>query len=101
MQPDRPSDHRLTAAERMRLDDLERRLAEDDPALAEVLGGRRRPVAPPPAGLAGWAAGAAAALLVLAAVVGGIGGVAATLLALLATLGIHLVLQRRTAHRRS
>jgi hypothetical protein len=87
MLPDRPRDHRLTAAERIRLETLEQRLTEDDPALAEMLSHGRPPRYPLPR--RGWIAGTVAAacvLVLLAALVGGAGGAAATVVTLLAAL---------------
>uniref|UniRef100_UPI001C5EABC7 DUF3040 domain-containing protein n=1 Tax=Pseudonocardia nigra TaxID=1921578 RepID=UPI001C5EABC7 len=80
MLADRPHGRRLTAAERMRLEELERRLREDDPELAEALrGGRPRQERPRPLVIA-ISAAAALVLVVLAAVVGGPAAAAAMLL---------------------
>lgn len=85
MLADRPHGRRLSAAERMRLDDLGRRLAQDDPALAEALRqGRPRPQRLMTF-LRGGVSAVACGLVVLAVLVGGVGAAAAMALSVAAT----------------
>jgi hypothetical protein len=80
MLADRPHGRRLTAAEQTRLDQLARRLREDDPDLAAALSGpetERQPRSPDPAPR--WAlvvglAATATVLVLLGAAVGGVSG---------------------------
>jgi Flp pilus assembly protein TadB len=105
MLADRPHGRRLTAAEQMRLEELERQLREDDPDLAALLGGgvesAPRTIARPPrwALLAG-AAVVAAVLVLLAAVVGGTGGALAVVATLVSAFAGWRMLRRRRGLRR-
>jgi hypothetical protein len=101
MLADRPHGRRLTAAEQMRLDQLERQLSEDDPQLAEVLSSGPGAATGPGRWLS-WSrvllAGAAAAavfLVLLAALVGGLGGAVAVVVTLItASTGWYLLRRR-------
>lgn len=84
---------RLTASERRRLDDLERVLAGEDPALANALRVGRLPRERLQLGLVGAAVGSSI-LIVLAAIVGGAGAAVATTIAVLATATTSKLLQR-------
>ena len=104
MLADRPHGRRLTAAEQMRLDQLERQLREDDPLLAAALSGvgetgPRKFAAPPRWVLVAGAAVAAALLVLLAALVGGAGGALAVTVTLAAVFVGWRLLQRQRRQR--
>jgi Protein of unknown function (DUF3040) len=104
MLADRPHGRRLTAAEQMRLDQLERHLSDDDPELAAALSGEIEPrniAATPRWALVAGAAVAAAVLVLLAAVIGGIGGAAAVVTILLTAFAGWRMVQRRRRSRDS
>jgi Flp pilus assembly protein TadB len=103
MRAERPHGRRLTAAEQMRLAQLEQQLREDDPDLAAALGSTATPPTRSTTGQRGirlaGAALAAAFLLVVGALVGGAGGLAAVAVTLLAGAGAWWLLQRRRMRR--
>jgi hypothetical protein len=104
MLADRPHGPRLTAAEQMRLDQLERQLNDDDPELAAALSGEIEPrniAGAPRWALVAGVAMAAAVLVLLAAVVGGTGGAAAAATTLLSGFAGWRILQRRRRSRDS
>ncbi|HZG91843.1 MAG TPA: DUF3040 domain-containing protein [Pseudonocardia sp.] len=92
MFPDLPSGRRLSDAERSQLAELERRLQEDDPTLAQAFGAGATAAAAPLEQLSRTAliafAVVAVVLLVAATVVGGVGGAAAISASLAATAGV-------------
>ena len=104
MLPDRPHGRRLTAAEQMRLDQLERQLNDDDPELAAALSGEIEPrnlATTPRWALVASVVVAAAVLVLLAALVGGTGGAAAAATTLLTGFAAWRLLQRRRRRRDS
>ncbi|WP_433280598.1 DUF3040 domain-containing protein [Pseudonocardia xinjiangensis] len=99
MLPDSPHGRPLTAMERMRLDELARRLSDDDPRLAQAL--RDGATGPDTSGeqprrpeMRRVVMGGAA-LVVLAVLVAGMVGLAAVALTLIVVLGVRAV-RRRT-----
>ena len=96
MLPERHHGRPLTGTEQKRLDELARRLSDDDPQLAAALQ-RGRAESPPPSSrpLASRKAVAVAALLVvLATVLGGVMGAGAMLLVLGITVGVKALVRR-------
>jgi Flp pilus assembly protein TadB len=84
MLADRPHGRRLTATERMQLDDLERHLREDDAALADALRDGRPPPGRHRRAVSGGTAVALALLALLAALFGGLVGLVTLAIVLLA-----------------
>jgi Flp pilus assembly protein TadB len=98
MLADQPHGRRLTASERIRLDELERQLGNDDPQLAEALRQGVPPGSPRRAVVAGTAM-AAALLVLLAALAGGTTGAASMVLILIVLLGVWALTWHRRARR--
>lgn len=99
MLADPPHGRGLTASERSRLEDLERSLHDDDPALADAL--RYGMPAAPPTRHTGATAVALAVAVLLVAMVAGLDGVATVGIAVLACCWAWQVTRRRPADRRS
>jgi Flp pilus assembly protein TadB len=98
MLADQPHGRRLTASERMRLDELERQLGNDDPQLAEALRQGLPPSTPRRAVVAGTAM-AAAVLVLLAALAGGTTGAASMVITLVVLLAVWVLTWHRRARR--
>lgn len=99
MLADAPHGRGLTSSERSRLDDLERRLAEGDPALAATLRDGSQEAGPPgPWRILGIAVAVAVAVL-LAGLAGGLGGAATLGVTLLAWCWAWQMVRRHRADR--
>jgi Flp pilus assembly protein TadB len=98
MLADQPHGRRLTASERIRLDELERQLGNDDPRLAEALRQGVPPGSPRPAVVAATAI-AAAVLVLLATLAGGTTGAASMVLTLVVLLAVWALTWHRRARR--
>jgi anti-sigma factor RsiW len=96
MLPERHHGRPLTGTEQKRLDELARRLSDDDPQLAAALqrGRAESPPSPSRPLASRKAVAVAAVLVVLATVLGGVVGAGAMLLVLGITIGVKALVRR-------